>query len=72
MKLERAFAAVRKDARTLDMYYVPTRYPNGLGGDLAPTEFYEDEDAEACIGSAESILQTATGFLSGPEDSSAS
>ena len=31
-------------------------YPNGLAGDVAPTEFYEKEDAEKCISSAESIL----------------
>ncbi len=51
------------DARNLDMYYIPTRYPNGLAGDLAPTEFYEREDAEKCIKSAESILKTAKIFL---------
>jgi HEPN domain-containing protein len=52
-----------KDAKTLDMYYIPTRYPNGLGGDLAPTEFYEKEDAERCINSAEFILNAAKTFL---------
>jgi HEPN domain-containing protein len=52
-----------KDARTLDMYYIPTRYPNGLGGDLAPTEFYEKEDAEKCISSAELILSTVKNLL---------
>jgi len=72
MKLERDFSEVRGDARTLDMYYIPTRYPNGLGGDLAPTEFYEEEDAETCISSARSILRRVTGFLSEQEDSSES
>jgi HEPN domain-containing protein len=38
-------------------------YPSGLAGDLAPTEFYEREDAEKCIRFAESILKTAKIFL---------
>lgn len=62
-KLERAFNTLSKEARNLDMFYIPTRYPNGLGGDLAPTEFYEKEDAEKCIHSAELILNTARKFL---------
>lgn len=45
------------------MFYIPTRYPNGIGGDLAPTEFYEKEDAERCISSAELILNTAKRYL---------
>lgn len=27
------------------MFYIPTRYSNGLAGELAPAEFYEEEDA---------------------------
>jgi HEPN domain-containing protein len=62
-KLNASFNMLSNDARTLDMFYIPTRYPNGLGGDLAPTEFYEREDAEKCISSAGSILNTAKNFL---------
>jgi HEPN domain-containing protein len=62
-KINVKFNALSKDARTLDMFYIPTRYPNGLGGDLAPTEFYEKEDAERCISSAELILNTVKNFL---------
>lgn len=62
-KLDESFNAVMKDARNLDMFYIPTRYPNGLGGDLAPTEFYEKEDAEKCISSAELILSTVKSLL---------
>ena len=57
-KLDASFNKLSKVARTLDMFYIPTRYPNGLGGDLAPAEFYEREDAEQCVSSAESILDT--------------
>ncbi len=62
-KLDASFNMLSKDARNLDMFYIPTRYPNGLGGDLAPTEFYEREDAEKCISSAELILNTVKTFL---------
>lgn len=62
-KIHKSFPELSTDARTLDMFYIATRYPNGLGGDLAPTEFYEKEDAEKCINSAELILQTVKNYL---------
>lgn len=62
-RLEPTFERLSNAARTLDMFYIPTRYPNGLGGDLAPTEFYEREDAEKCISSAELILSEVKKFL---------
>jgi len=46
IKLDLSYDSLSTHARTLDMFYIPTRYPNGIGGDLAPTEFYEKEDAE--------------------------
>ena len=58
IKIDQSFRLLSADARTLDMFYIPTRHPNGLGGDLAPTEFYEKEDADKCLHSAELILQT--------------
>lgn len=64
-KLEGAFADIADSARLLDMFYVPTRYPNGLGGNLAPAEFYERKDAEQCLSSSESILNTVKSFLPG-------
>jgi len=57
-KLEKVFSEIASYARYLDMFYIPTRYPNGLAGDLAPAEFYEEEDAEKCINCAESILES--------------
>jgi HEPN domain-containing protein len=63
LKFETSFDVLSKDARNLDMFYIPTRYPNGLAGDLAPTEFYEREDAEKCISSAELILNAVKTFL---------
>ena len=62
-KLDPSFQGIAKEAKTLDMYYIPTRYPNGLAGDMPPAEFYEKEDAEICLSCAESILKTAKTFL---------
>lgn len=56
VKLEPVFRNVASAARRLDTFYVPTRYPNGLAGDMTPAEFYEQEDAEQCLSFAESIL----------------
>ena len=62
-KLEPSFSELAGEARNLDMFYIPTRYPNGLAGDLAPTDFYEKEDAITCINSTELILKKARKFL---------
>jgi HEPN domain-containing protein len=57
-KIEEGFSEVESYARHLDMFYIPTRYPNGLAGELAPAEFYEMEDAEQCISYAELISES--------------
>ena len=62
-KIERNFNKYSKEARNLDTYYIPTRYPNGLAGNLAPTEFYEREDAETCLNYAGLILETVKKYL---------
>lgn len=41
--------------RRLDLHYIQSRYPNGLGGD--PTDYYDDAIAREAIELAESILQ---------------
>jgi HEPN domain-containing protein len=62
-RVEREFSALESKARHLDTFYIPMRYPNGLVGDLSPSEFYEKEDAEKCVNYAESILREAKRFL---------
>ena len=42
-------------AKSLDMYFIPTRYPSGLP-DQIPHEFYQKEDAMVCVYYAEKIL----------------
>ena len=62
-KLEPMFRIIEKPARRLDTFYIPTRYPNGLAGDLSPSEFYCREDAEQCLSFAESILKIVRGYV---------
>lgn len=62
-RLDGVFETIAQEAKTLDMFYIPTRYPNGLGGELVPAEFYEKEDAEKCLRSAASILEIVKHLL---------
>ncbi|MGD2248291.1 MAG: HEPN domain-containing protein [Candidatus Methanofastidiosia archaeon] len=52
-----------KYAKTLDSYYIPTRYPNGLPGTNVPAHFYSKEDAELCINYAELILKIVKKYM---------
>ena len=56
-KLEPGFGTIERSARRLDTFCIPTRYPNGLAGELTPSEFYRQEDAEQYLNFAESILK---------------
>ena len=51
-----SFAELAAAGRLLDQHYIPTRYPNGLDAEIPPARYYERGDAEACLGSARSIL----------------
>jgi HEPN domain-containing protein len=62
-RIEEEFSALESKARHLDTFYIPTRYPNGLVGELSPSEFYEREDAEKCVSYTGSILKEAKRFL---------
>ncbi|MFX1297241.1 MAG: HEPN domain-containing protein [Promethearchaeota archaeon] len=53
-KIDTQFQTIRK-TKALDLYYIPTRYPNGLP-DQIPHEFYKKEDAKLCVNYAETIL----------------
>jgi HEPN domain-containing protein len=45
-------------AASLDRYYIPTRYPNGLP-DLTPGQSYFKQDAEAAILQAATFVEAA-------------
>lgn len=49
---------LRRLAGTLDLYYVPARYPNGLP-DGAPFEAFDEQQATAAVEAAEQFLHLA-------------
>ena len=61
--LDASFRNLADAGRLLDQHYIATRYPNGLDAELAPTRYYEQGDAEACLASARSILEHVKPFF---------
>ena len=57
------FDIPQKYAKTLDSYYIPTRYPNGRPGRSIPARYYSKEDATICINYAESILKNVKKYM---------
>lgn len=51
-----------KSARSLDHYYIPTRYPNGFDAGM-PGDYYDDEDSARAIRCAEDILRFCADLL---------
>ena len=47
---------------SIDRFYIPTRYPNGLP-DITPDIAYIEEDAEACIDYAGAVLKGVSTIL---------
>lgn len=56
MKLNPSFKNIKKEAASLDKYYIPTRYPNGLPGGI-PADVYQEEDAKSALYSANKIIE---------------
>jgi HEPN domain-containing protein len=50
-ELDGGFAALAADGRSLDVFYIPTRYPNGLPGGL-PARAFGPEDSERALDKA--------------------
>jgi len=47
------------DAKRLDDYYIPTRYPNGLPGEI-PADYFDDlSEAETALERADAVLKLA-------------
>ena len=53
---------LNKIGLTLDRFYIPTRYPNGLP-DITPDVAFTEEDADSAVESAEKIVETARSLL---------
>jgi HEPN domain-containing protein len=63
-KYESDFSNLISQAKVLDTYYIPTRYPDGLVGNEIPAQYYSEEDASQCINYAGLMLKTVTRFMS--------
>ena len=50
--------ALRSGAKELDQHYVPTRYPNGLPGNV-PFRAYTEEQARRSLGHARAVVSFA-------------
>jgi HEPN domain-containing protein len=61
-KSDPGVASLRAGAKELDQHYVPTRYPNGLPGNL-PFEAYSAEQAQRALGHARAIVAHARGAI---------
>ncbi|MDZ7300918.1 MAG: HEPN domain-containing protein [candidate division KSB1 bacterium] len=52
------------DARSLDKFYIPTRYPNGFDTG-APVDYYTHKEAEAAYETAQRLLRFCESRLPG-------
>jgi HEPN domain-containing protein len=52
-----------KLTKTLDKYYLPTRYPDALPGSV-PFEFYEQDEAEEAVAGAGRVVDLAKSIVS--------
>ncbi len=62
-KLEKSFSQLLEYGKILDMFYIPTRYPNGLDTEIVPSEYFDKEDSEKCLNCAILILEKVKKFL---------
>ncbi len=61
-KLDADFKELMKNAASLDKYYIPTRYPNGLPGGI-PSDVYQKEDASQALFLASKIIEFVKGKI---------
>lgn len=61
-----AFRDLRPAAKTLDAYYVPSRYPSGLTDDVVPADFFDRSDSERALAAAGAILDAVARHLPPP------
>jgi HEPN domain-containing protein len=56
----------RKDLRSLDRFYIPTRYPDALPGAL-PEGLPNEADAQEALAKAQQVLDTCKALLTSAE-----
>lgn len=59
---ESRFAVYVDEWAVLDSYYIPTRYPDGLPGDI-PARVYNRRAADSAKGLAEAVLSAVEGWF---------
>lgn len=64
MDFDSDFESIVSISASLDKYYIPTRYPNGLPGGI-PAEAYTRDDAQMAISMAQKILEFVKSKLGG-------
>lgn len=64
-QLEPVFATLLKEADLLTQHEIPSRYPDAITyqGNRAPVEYYQAQEAEACLGAARTIMEFVRAFL---------
>jgi len=53
--LDPSYGGLRAHGASLDLFYIPTRYPNGLPGGL-PADAFSAEDSERAVVRAQEII----------------
>jgi HEPN domain-containing protein len=56
------FQSIMDEARRLDRFYIPTRYPNGLPGG-SPFQIYRAEDLGGAYADVQKIIDICRGYL---------
>ena len=51
-------------ARVLDLYYIPTRYPDAMIDNITPGEFFSKKQADEALAMAENFLKTIASMIS--------
>ena len=64
---ESEFASVLDLCKSLDQYYIPTRYPNSLPGGI-PHEVFTKEDARRALEGLRQIIALVSSFLDFDEE----
>lgn len=61
-QLNQGFAGIKSVVSPLDVFYIPTRYPNGLPGGI-PAEAFSGQDAERALDMAEKVIALVNKLL---------
>lgn len=61
-RTDNSFEAVVDEAKRLDRFYIPTRYPNGLPGGI-PFQVFSANDLSEALEDLEKVIQISAEFL---------